>query len=130
MRFFDLVEQHDRVRLASHRFRQYAAFTITHISRRRSLERRDCVRFLILAHVYSDKVLLAAVQSIGQRQSTFSLADAAWSNQEKYAHRPSRIGESRAGSSDALRDRFQRMRLANDSLLQTILKSEHGLNLV
>src|SRR2546429_9602682 len=102
MRFFDLIEQHDRVRLASHRFRQHAAFTITDISRRRSLERRDCVRFLILTHVDSDKVLLAAVQSVVQRQSTFSLADAAWSNQKKYTHRPSRIRKSPTPSSDPL----------------------------
>src|SRR5256885_786747 len=120
MRFFNFIEQYDRIRLASHRLRQDAAFTITDISRRRSLKRRDCVRFLILAHVDSDKVLLTTIQSVGQRQSTFRLADAAWPNQKEYAHRPSRIGESRARSSDALGDRFKRMRLAKDALLQTI----------
>ena len=38
MRFFDFIEQHDRIRFAAHGFGQNAAFAVTDVSRRRAFK--------------------------------------------------------------------------------------------
>ena len=85
VRLLDFIEQHDAMRAAAHGFGQHAAFAEADIAGRRALQQRDRVRFLILAHVDGDQVLLAAVQHLGQRQRGLGLADAGRAGEQEYA---------------------------------------------
>ena len=70
----DLIQQHHGVRPPAHRFGQHAAFAVTHVARRRSLQGGNGVRLLELRHVDGDQVALAAVQQVRERQRGLGLA--------------------------------------------------------
>jgi hypothetical protein len=118
VRLFHLVEQHHRIRLAAHRLGQHAAFAVADVARRRALQRRHRVRFLVLAHVDGDEVLLAAVQRFGQRQRRLGLADARGTGQHEHADRLARVVQARARGLDALGDHLHRVVLADHALAQ------------
>src|SRR4029453_3405225 len=75
VRLLDFVEQPDTVWATAYRLRQHAAFTVSNVARGRTLERRDRVSLLKLAHVDGDDVLLAAVERFCQRQRGFCLSN-------------------------------------------------------
>ena len=62
MGLLHFIEQDHAVGLAAHRFGQYAAFSIAHVARWCTLERRDGVCLLEFTHVDGDEILLAAVE--------------------------------------------------------------------
>ena len=74
VRLFNLVEEHDRVRMTANRFRKLAAFFISDVSRRRSDEARDCVLLHVLGHIYPDDVVLRVEERFGERASQLRLA--------------------------------------------------------
>ena len=130
VRLLDLVEQDNRVRIAPHGFGQHTAFAVAHISRRRALQARDAVRFLVLAHVDRDELALAAVEDIGERQRRFGLADARRPHEQEHTARLVRILEIRAGCAHALCDRIERMVLADDTLTEQVVQAQYGADLV
>src|SRR3990172_2160138 len=69
----DLVEQHHAVGAPPHRLGEHAALAVADVAGGGTLERRDGVRLLELAHVDGDEVLLAAVQCLGQREGEQNL---------------------------------------------------------
>ena len=83
MRLLNLIEQHDTVGSAPHRFGEDAALAIAHIAGRGALEGRDGVGFLEFAHIDGDDVLFTAVQRLGERECGFRLADPGVTGEEK-----------------------------------------------
>ena len=74
VRLFDLVEQHDRVRLAPHRLGELAALLVADVAGRRADQAADGVALLVLAHVDADHVLLGVEQRRGERLGELGLA--------------------------------------------------------
>ena len=95
---FDLIKQHDAVRMAAHGLGQLAALLIADISRRRTDQTRDAELLHILGHVDTDHVLLIVKQSLGQRLGKFGLADARGAEEQEAADGAVRIGDTRAGA--------------------------------
>ena len=81
----NLVKQHDAVGFTAHRFSKNTPLTISDVPWRCALECGDRVRLLELAHVNCDEILFATVQGLCQRQCGFGLANAAGTNEHKYA---------------------------------------------
>ena len=75
------------------------------------------MRFLELAHVDGDDVLLAAVQRFGERQRGFGFTDAGRAAQHKDAHRFVRIVELRPGGFHAAGNQIQTVTLADNALV-------------
>ncbi|ABA48270.1 63 kDa protein [Burkholderia pseudomallei 1710b] len=130
MRLLDFVEQHDRIRIATHRLRQHAALAVADVAGRRALQARHAVRLLILAHVDRDQLALAAVQHVGERERGLGLADARRPDEHEHAARLVRILEVRGRGAHALRDRAERMVLADHARAEQIAQVQHGLDLV
>ncbi len=76
MRFLDLVEQHDRVRLAAHGFREITALLVADVARRRADQPRHGVLLHELRHVDADHGLFGIEQERRQRFRELGLADA------------------------------------------------------
>ncbi len=72
----------------------------------------------------------AAVEQFGERDGRFGFAGAAGADEHEHADRPARIGQASSRGADALGDRFQGVRLADDPLFHLGFEIQHGLNLV
>ena len=88
------------------------------------------MRLLVLAHVDRDEVPLPAVERLRERQGGLGLADAARPDEQEDSDRPARVRQVRARGADAARDRLERVRLADDALLEPVLQREDGVDLV
>src|SRR6185437_6881195 len=104
---------------------EHAAFAVTHIAGRRSLERRDRVRLLELRHVDRDEIALAAIEQIGNGECRLRLADAARTHEHEDALGLVRIFNARTRGANALADERERVRLADEAPPQMILQLEH-----
>ena len=76
VRLLDLVEQHDRERLAAHLLGELAALFVADVARRRAEQPRHRVLLGELAHVELDQRVLVAEQELGQRLGQPGLPDA------------------------------------------------------
>ena len=123
MRFFNLVQQDDRIRFAPDGFGQHAAFAVADVSRRRALEARNGVGFLIFAHIDRDQISFAAVERFGKSKCRLGFTDARCSDQQKDADRAFRIGQPGTRCADSLRDRFERVVLAEDSFAERFVQA-------
>ena len=130
MRLFHLVEQDHRIGPPPHRLGQDAAFAIADIARRAAHQQADLMLLLELAHVDDGQVLLAAIEQIGQGQRGFGLAGAGHADHQKDADRLARIGQVGARGVDRLRDRFERVRLADDALLHRLFQMQYRADFV
>ena len=88
------------------------------------------MRFLELAHVDGDDVLLAAVQGFGERQRGFGFTDAGRTAQHKDAHRLVRVVQLRPGGFHAAGNQVQTVTLADNALVQRVGKVEYRVDLV
>ena len=75
MRLLDLVEQHDRERLAPHGLGELAAFLVADVARGRADEPADRVLLHVLRHVELDQRLFVTEQELGERLGQLGLAD-------------------------------------------------------
>ena len=78
------------------------------------------MRLLVLAHVHDDHVAVAAVEQVGECQRGFGLADAGGADEEEDAERSPRVAEVGPRGADALRDRLERVVLADDPLAEPV----------
>jgi len=76
VRLLDLVEQHDLVGPAPHRFGQHSAFLIADITGRRADQPGDRMLLHELAHVDADHRAGVIEQEFGKRLRQLGLADA------------------------------------------------------
>ncbi len=90
----DLVEQHDRVRMAGERLREQAALIETDVAGRRPDEPRDGVRLLVLAHVEAYEL---HPEDPRERPRELRLADAGRAGEEEAALRLGGVAQARAG---------------------------------
>ena len=128
MRLFDLVEQHDRVGPAPHRFGELTGLVVADVARRRTDQARHGVLLLVLGHVDADHRLLVVEQELGQRACQLGLADAGRTQEEEAAERPIRILQSGAGAPNRVRHRLDRFVLADDALVQPLFHLEQLLD--
>lgn len=84
------------------------------------------MRFLELAHVDGDDVLLAAIERFGERERGFRLADARRAGQHEHADGLVGIVEARARRLDALRNHLERVALPDHAAIERIGEIEHG----
>src|SRR6185369_6769621 len=96
MCLFHFVEEHHRIGLSPHCLGQNAAFTVTDVSWRRSLQTGYSMSFLILAHVDRYQVSFAAIQGVSESESSFRLTNTGGSDEQENADRPFRISQPRA----------------------------------
>src|SRR5438034_720456 len=75
MGLFDLVEEHDRVRIPLDLFGQLTALLVANVPGRRPDELRYRVLLHVLGHVESDQGVVAAEQEVGERARQLRLAD-------------------------------------------------------
>ena len=118
MRLLDLVEQHDRIRLAPHGLGEIAALLVADVARRRADQPRDGVLLHELRHVDADHRLLGVEQERGERLRELGLADARGAQEQERAVRPVRIGQApRATRRIAFDTIVERLVLPDDALL-------------
>ena len=118
VRLFDLVEQHNGIRLAAHLFRELAALLVADIARGRADEPRDAVPLHIFRHVHADERLLVAEERLGQRAAELRLPDAGRAEEQKAADRAVRVAETDAAAADRVRDRVHGLLLPDDAAAQ------------
>ena len=105
VRLFDFVEQHDRVRTATHALGQLAALFVADIARRRTDQPRDIEFLHVLAHVELDQRILVAKHEFRQRAGHQRLAHAGRPEEHERADRPVRVLEVGAAAAQRLADR-------------------------
>ena len=127
---FDFVEENHGIGPAADSFSQDATLTVADISRRRTLQGGDSVRFLKLGHVDGDHVAFAAVEGVGEGDGGFCLAHTAGPDEEKDADRLDRIVKVGARGEDSLGNGGERLILADDALLEMLVECEDSLNFI
>ena len=118
MRLFDLVEQHDRVRLSADRLGELPALVVADVSRRCADQTRHGVLLHVFAHVDAHHVALAVKQRLGQRLAQLGLADAGGAEEQERADRPVRVLDARARPEDRVAHALHRVVLSDDALMQ------------
>jgi len=130
MGLLDLVQENDGVGLSPDGFRQNATFPVSHVARRRPLQRGNRVGFLKLRHVDGDQVSLPPIQEVGKGQSRLGLADAAGPDEEKHTLRLLGILDLGEGSSDPMAHDLQGVVLPDDPAAEVLLQGKRGSHLV
>ena len=113
MGLLDLVEEHDRVRLAADGLGELAALVVADVARRRADEPGHRVLLHVLRHVDLDHRVLVAEQELGERARQLRLPDARGAEEDERAGRPLRVLDPGAGAADRLRDGDDRQLLAD-----------------
>jgi hypothetical protein len=121
MRLLDLVEEDDRVRAPADRLRQLAAFLEADIAGRGADEARDRVPLLVLGHVQPDQRPLVVEHELRERARELGLPDAGGAEEDEGADRPIGILEPGARAAERVRDRLDRLVLADDALVEPLL---------
>ena len=121
---FDLVEQHDRERLAAHGFGELAAFVVTDVAGRRTDEPRHRVLLHVLRHVELDHRGLVTEQELGERLRGLGLADTGRAQEDERTTRALRVLEAGTRTTDRLRHRLDRVVLTDDALVQLFLHAQ------
>ena len=129
VRLLDLVEEHDRVRLAAHGLGELAALVVADVAGRRADQPRDRVLLHVLGHVDLDHRVLVAEQELGERARELGLPHARRAEEDERAGRPLRILDPGAGAADRLRDGDDRRVLADHALVQLVLHADQLLRL-
>ena len=129
VRLLDLVEEDDRVRAPPHRLGELAALLEADVARRRADEPGDGVLLHVLGHVDPDHRPLVVEQELGERPRELGLADAGRAQEQERADGPVRIGQAGAGAAHGVRDRPERLRLADDAPAEALLHLDELLDL-
>ena len=129
VRLLDLVEQHDRVRAAAHGLRQLSALVVADVAGRRADEARHRVPLLVLAHVDADHRVLVVEHELGECAGELRLADAGRPEEDERPDRPVGILQAGARAAERIRDRGDRLVLADDALVQALLHVDQLLGL-
>src|SRR5580698_8992636 len=91
MCFFDLVEQYDGVRTATHGFGELAAFFITDVSRRRTDQTADRILLHVLRHIDADHRLFVVEHERRHAARYLSLADTRRAKKDERTDRAARV---------------------------------------
>ena len=124
MRFLDLVEQHDAVRMRAHHVDEDAALLESDVAGRRADQPRHRVLLHVLAHVEA-RELVAKLNRELLRQ--LRLADAGRARKQKAPGRPIRLAEPGARALDRLCDQMDGFGLTEYDTLQRFLERPQPL---
>src|ERR1043166_3253671 len=130
MRFFALVEEHNRVRPAPHRFGKLSALLVTDITGRRTDQARSREFFHVLRHVDLNKRVAVAEHELGKLWGKKRFADAGRAEKNERADRPPRILEIGAAAAEGFGYRGDGLILADDLALEFLLHLEEFLGLL
>ena len=130
MGLLDLVEQHDAERLAAHLLGELAALVVADVAGRGTDEPRHGVPVVELGHVELDQRVLVAEQELGQRLGQLGLTDAGRAGEDERAAGTLRVLQAGPGAPDGLRDGLDRLRLADDPLVQLVLHAQQPCRLL
>ena len=125
----DLIEEHDAVRSAAHRFAELAAFLVADVARRRAEQPRDGVLLHVFAHVDAHHGVLVVEEKLGQRAGRLSLADAGGAEEDERTDGAVRVLQAAAGTAHGVGDRFEGLLLADDALFEPLLHLDELLAL-
>ena len=130
MRLFDLIEQHDRVRMAAHLFGQLAALVIADIARRRTDHAGDRMLFHVFRHIDADHGVLVAEHGFRERLGQLGFAHAGRAEEQERADRTLGVAQADTAAADRLGDRSDGLILADYALMQRILEVQQALALI
>ena len=129
MRLLDLVEQHDRVRVAPHALGELPGLVVTDIAGRGADEPRHGVPLAELAHVEAHDRLLVVEERRRQRTRQLGLADTRRPEEQERPDRTLGVAHAGAAAAHGLRDRGDRVVLADDARVQLALEVAEALAL-
>ena len=130
VRLLDLVEQHDRVRVAPHALGELPGLVVADVSGRGADEARHGVPLAELAHVEADDRAARrrrATTASALRQ--LGLADTRRAEEQERTDRPVRVAHAGAVAAHGLGDRGDRVVLADDARVQLVLEVAEALAL-
>ena len=117
----DLVEQHDRERLAAHGLGELATLVVADVARGRADEAADRVLLHVLGHVEADQRRLVAEQELGERLGQLGLADTGWAEEDERAARTLRVLQAGPGTADRPAHGLDAVFLTDDALVELVL---------
>src|SRR4051794_31204017 len=129
VRLLDLVEEDHRVRPAAYRLRELAAFLVADVTGRRADQPRDRVPLLVLAHVEPDHCAVVVEHELRKRARELGLAHTRGAEEDERADRPVRVLQPGARAPERVRDRGDRLVLADHALVQALLHVDELLRL-
>mmetsp|Transcript_3247 Transcript_3247/g.10849 ORF Transcript_3247/g.10849 Transcript_3247/m.10849 type:complete len:579 (+) Transcript_3247:544-2280(+) len=130
VRFFNLVQKHERVRVPSHRLRELPALLVPDVPGRRPDEPGHREGFHVLAHVDPHHRLLRAVVRRRDRFRELRLPHARGSGENHRRHGAAAVREAAPRASHRPRDRLHRLGLPDDPLRERALDVQERLALV
>jgi hypothetical protein len=129
VRLLDLVQQYDRVRAAAHCLCQLSALLVADVTRRRADEPCDRVPLLVLGHVEPHHGALVVEHELRERARKLGLPDAGRAEKDEGTNRAIRILQAGARTPQRVRDRRDRLVLADDAQVQSLLHLDQLLGL-
>ena len=121
MGLLDLIEQDDLVGPPPDRLGQLAAFVVADVAGRCADQSRDRELLHVLAHVDPDHRVLVVEQECGEGAGKLRLADARRAEEQERADRSARIAQTGPGPPDRVGHGRDRLVLADDPLVQSLL---------
>ncbi len=125
VRFFNLVEQDDAVRIAAHFFCQLAGFFKADIARRRTDQLRDRMFLHVFAHIEANHGVFCAKQLFSERFGELRFPDAGRADKQERTDRAVFRFQAGAAAADRLGDFFHRFRLADHFFRQVFFEMFH-----
>ena len=125
--FFQFVQKHHAVRSAANFFRQFPAFTVTHIAGRRTQQPRDRVLLHILRHIQPYQRIPAAVHAVGQGFAQRGFPHTRRAKEEKGCHRSATVRQSQPSPAHRFRHGLCRLCLTQNLLFQLRLQVQQPL---
>ncbi len=107
---FDLIEQHNGIRLAAHGLGQLTALIIAYISRRRTDQTRHGVLLHILGHIETDQGIFVTEHGFRKRLAQLGLAYAGRAEENERADGALRIMQADSAAADGLCNGALRLR--------------------
>ena len=129
VRLFDLIKQHDGVRLAAHGLGELAALVIADVSGRRADQTRDGELLHVLGHVDAHHAALIVKQALGQCLGKLRLADARRAEEQERADRTIRVADAGARALDGLADLLHGLVLTDQAAVQHFIEVQQLLAL-
>jgi hypothetical protein len=124
VRLFDLVEQHDRERLASHGLGELAALLVAHVTGRRPDQTAHRVLLHVLAHVELDERPLVPEEELRERLGELGLPDAGGPEEDERPARPLGVLEACPRPADRSGQRLDGVVLPDHAVVQLLLHPE------
>src|SRR5262245_7564527 len=122
MRLLDLVEEHDRIRPATHGFRELTAFLVTDIPWRRADQPRNGVFLHVLRHVDPYHRVLVVEQELRECTRRLRFADTRGAEEDERADGAIRILKAGARATHRVGDGFDGLLLPDNTLRQLFVE--------